>query len=137
MVLAGQCWAVVGGGGHRPAQVGRLNMRHDADERNGGTEVCATRASLAPRQRSEASGGGAEPEAGTRFVVVVQFFKISCCCFFLTHERKMPLKRPLGLARPHLLGRQAPPHPLGELVGGGGAISKISKMGAGSGGRDS
>ena len=35
----------------------------------------------------------------------------------------MAAKRALGLARPHLLGRRAPPHPLGELVDGGGAIN--------------
>ena len=41
----------------------------------------------------------------------------------LCHARtQMPVKGPLDLARPHLLGRRAPPHPLGELVGGGGAI---------------
>ena len=33
---------------------------------------------------------------------------------------QLPLKGPLGLARPHFLERRPPPHPLGELVGGGG-----------------
>ena len=41
---------------------------------------------------------------------------------FILWTSPLPLKGQLDLARPHLLGRRAPPHPLGELVGGGGAM---------------